>query len=100
ERIRSRTGNRLAVGIRINGCESRQGGYDHMAMREMTYYLGEKGLLDFVNIDVGHGWGVHAYVPPAFPGHADYRLAGMAARADLYGKVGVLFSGRVNDPVL
>lgn len=100
ERIRSRTGDKLAVGIRINGCESRQGGYDHMAMREMTYYLGETGLLDFVNIDVGHGWGVHAYVPPSFHGHGDYREVGKAARADLDGKVAVLFSGRVNDPVL
>jgi 2,4-dienoyl-CoA reductase-like NADH-dependent reductase (Old Yellow Enzyme family)/pyruvate/2-oxoglutarate dehydrogenase complex dihydrolipoamide dehydrogenase (E3) component len=100
ERIRRRVGDSLALGIRINGMESRQGGYDHMAMREMTYHLGETGLLDFVDIDVGHGSGVHAYVPPSFYGHAEYREVGKAARADLDAKIAVLFSGRINDPVL
>lgn len=99
ERIRARAGHGLAVGIRINGMESRQGGYDHLAMREMTYYLGQTGLLDFVNIDVGHGWGVHAYVPPSFHGHANFREVGKAARADLDSRVAVLFAGRINDPV-
>lgn len=100
ERVRKRVGNSLAVGIRINAQESRQGGYDHLEMREMTYYLGETGLLDFVDIDVGHCWGVHAYVPPSYYGHAEYREVGKAARADLGSKVAVLFSGRINDPVL
>lgn len=100
ERIRKRVGSSIALGIRINGHESRQGGYDNMAMREMTYYLGETGLLDFVNIDVGHGWGAHSYVPPSFHGHADYREVGKAARADLDPKIAVLFTGRINDAVL
>ena len=100
ERIRKRVGDSVALGIRINGQESRQGGYDHMEMREMTYYLGQTGLLDFVNIDVGHGSGVHTYVPPSFYGHAEYREVGKAARADLDSRIAVLFSGRINDPVL
>ena len=100
ERVRARVGDSLALGIRINGQESRQGGYDNLQMREMTYYLGEAGLLDFVDVDVGHCWGAHAYVPPSYYGTAEYREVGRAAREDLEGRAAVLFSGRVNEPVL
>lgn len=100
ERIRKRVGNSMAVGIRINGQESRYGGYDNMVAREMTYYIQETGLLDFVNIDVGHGSGVHAYVPPSYHQHAEFREVGKAARADIDERVAVLFSGRISDPVL
>lgn len=100
ERVRARVGHSLAVGIRINGQESRQGGYEHLEMREMTYYLGETGLLDFVDVDVGHCWGSHAYVPPSYYGTAEHREVGKAARADLDPKIAVLFSGRINEPVL
>jgi len=100
ERVRNRVGDSLAVGIRMNGEESRQGGYDNMEMREMTYHLGETGLLDFLNVDVGHCWGGHSYVPPSYHGHAQYREVGKAARADLESRIAVLFTGRINDPVL
>jgi 2,4-dienoyl-CoA reductase-like NADH-dependent reductase (Old Yellow Enzyme family)/thioredoxin reductase len=100
ERIRNRVGNSIAVGIRMNGEESRQGGYHHMEMREMTYHLGETGLMDFLNVDVGHCWGRHSYVPPSYHGHAQFREVGKAARADLNKNIAVLFAGRINDPVL
>ncbi|MBT4518453.1 MAG: FAD-dependent oxidoreductase [Halieaceae bacterium] len=100
ERVRNRVGDSLAVGIRVNGEESRQGGYDNMEMREMTYHLGETGLLDFLNVDVGHCWGDHSYVPPSYHGHAQYRDVGKAARTDLDKSIAVLFTGRINDPVL
>jgi 2,4-dienoyl-CoA reductase-like NADH-dependent reductase (Old Yellow Enzyme family)/thioredoxin reductase len=100
ECVRDRVGDSLAVGIRMNGEESRQGGYDNMEMREMTYHLGETGLLDFLNVDVGHCWGRHSYVPPSYHGHAEYREIGKAARADLDKDIAVLFTGRINDPVL
>lgn len=100
ERVRSRVGRSLAVGIRIGGLEFRQGGYDNLELREMTYAIGETGLIDFLDIDVGHCFGPHSYVPPSFNGHAEYREVGKAARADLGSKVAVLFTGRVNEPVL
>ncbi|AMN47575.1 hypothetical protein ACG33_10790 [Steroidobacter denitrificans] len=100
ERIRKRVGSSMAVGIRINGHESRYGGYDNMVAREMIYYIQETGLLDFLNIDVGHGSGVHAYVPPSYHQHAEFREVGKAARADIDERVAVLFSGRISDPVL
>jgi len=100
ERVRKRIGNSLALGIRITGQEFRQGGAGHLEMREMLYYLGETGLLDFVDIDVGHCWGAPSYVPSSYHGQAEFREVGKAARADLDPKIAVVFTGRINDPVL
>lgn len=99
-RVRARVGNALALGIRVNGGESRRRGYDNLEFREMLYAIGETGLLDFVNIDAGHCWGAPSYVPSSYHAHAEFREYGKAARADLDGKVVVLFTGRINDPVL
>lgn len=100
QRVRKRVGSSLALGIRIAGTEFRQFGYDNLELREMVYAIGQTGLLDFLDIDVGHCFGNHSYVAPSFCGHAEYREVGKAARADLGPKVPVLFTGRINDPVL
>jgi 2,4-dienoyl-CoA reductase-like NADH-dependent reductase (Old Yellow Enzyme family)/thioredoxin reductase len=102
-RIRAKIGDGLALGIRISGKEFRQGGYDNLEMREMLYYIGETGLLDFVDIDVGHCWGAPSYVPNSYYGHGQFREYGKAAKVDLESqekRIAVLFSGRVNDPVV
>lgn len=103
KRIRERVGDSLALGIRISGKEFRQGGYDLMEFREMLYYIGETGLLDFVDIDVGHCWGAPSYVPNSYYGHGQFKEAGLAAKTDLAEmdkRIAVLFTGRINDPVL
>lgn len=100
ERVRNRIGSSLALGIRMSGQEFRHGGYSNLEMREMLYYIGETGLLDFVDIDVGHCWGAPSYVPSSYYGHAEYRECGKAARADLDRKIAVMFTGRINDPVI
>jgi len=100
ERVRERIGSSLALGIRISGKEFRQGGYDNLQMREMLYYIGETGLIDFADVDVGHCWGAPSYVPSSYYEHAQFKECGKAARADLDPKIAVLFSGRVNDPVI
>jgi thioredoxin reductase len=100
ERVRKTIGEKLALGIRMSGFEFRQGGYDLLQMREMLYYIGETGLIDFVDIDVGHCWGAPSYVPSSYYGHAEFREAGKAARADLDRKIAVMFTGRINDPVV
>lgn len=103
QRIRARIGDSLALGIRISGMEFRQGGYDNMEMREMLYAIAETGLIDFVDTDIGHCWGAPSYVPSSYYPHAEHREIGKAARADLADidkKIAVLFTGRVNDPVL
>ncbi len=103
KRIRERIGDSLALGIRISGFEFRQGGYDNLEMREMLYAIAETGLIDFADIDTGHCWGSPSYVPSSYHPHAEYREVGKAAKADLSDmpkKVAVLFTGRINDPVL
>jgi len=100
KRVRQRVGTSLAVGIRVGGMEFRQFGYDNLELREMIYAIGETGLIDFLDLDVGHCFGNHSYVPPSFCDHAEFREVGKAARADLGSKVPVLFTGRINDPVL
>lgn len=102
-RVRSRIGDSLALGIRIGGLEFRQGGFDNMEMREMLYAIAETGLIDFVDTDTGHCWGAPSYVPSSYYPHAEHREVGKAARADLAEmdkKIAVLFTGRINDPVL
>ena len=67
----------------------------------MLYYIGETGLLDFAEyIDVGHCSGAPSYVPSSYYGHGEFKEYGKAARVDLDRKITVLFSGRINDPVL
>ncbi len=102
-RVRARISNSVALGIRISGREFRQGGYDNLEMREMLYAIAEAGLIDFADIDTGHCWGAPSYVPNSFYSHAEHREVGKAAKADLSDmprKVAVLFTGRINDPVL
>ncbi len=103
KRIRARIGDSLALGIRIGGLEFRQGGYDNLEMREMLYAIAETGLIDFVDTDTGHCWGAPSYVPNSYYPHAEHREVGKAAKADLSAlpkKVAVMFTGRINDPVL
>ncbi|MBE9539873.1 MAG: FAD-dependent oxidoreductase [Proteobacteria bacterium] len=103
KRIRRRVGDSIALGIRIAGTEFRKDGYDNMEMREMLYAIAEAGLLDFVDIDAGHCWGAPSYVPNSYYAHAQFREFGQAAMADLAEispRPAVLFSGRINDPVL
>jgi 2,4-dienoyl-CoA reductase-like NADH-dependent reductase (Old Yellow Enzyme family)/thioredoxin reductase len=100
QRVRKTIGDKLALGIRMSGHEFRQGGYDMLQMREMLYDIGETGLLNFVDLDVGHCWGAPSYVPSSYYGHAEFRECGKAARTDLDRKIAVMFTGRINDPVV
>lgn len=103
KRVRARVGDSIALGIRVNGGESREGGYDNMELREMLFHIAQTGVLDFVDMDTGHCWGAPSYVPSSYHPHAEFREFGKAARADLHEldkKVAVLFTGRINDPVL
>ena len=100
QRIREVIGDDLALGIRISGKEFRRGGFDNLESREMVYHIGETGLLNFVNIDVGHCWGSPSYVPSSYFAHGEFKEFGKAARADLGEDIKVLFAGRVNDPVI
>jgi thioredoxin reductase len=101
ERVRKVIGSELALGIRITGQEFRQGGADHLQMREMMYGIAETGLIDFMDIDIGHCWGAPSYVPSSYYAEGEFREVGKAARvdlADLDSEIAVIFTGRINDP--
>ena len=76
KRVRARVGDGIALGIRVNGGESREGGYDNMELREMLFHIASQGLLDFVDIDTGHCWGAPSYVPSSYQPHAEFREFG------------------------
>lgn len=97
-RVRSRIGQAAALGVRICASEQRQGGYTLLDMREMITIIAADGMLDFVNVDVGHSWGA-PYVQPSYYEHAQFREVARAIRADVH-PTPVLFAGRVNDPVV
>ena len=97
--VKEQIGDRVALGVRVNGEESREGGYDTLTLREMMGHVAESGTLDFVNVDVGHCWGGPSYVQPSYYEPALYRNIGRALKVDLPGTP-ILFSGRVNDPVI
>ncbi len=97
-RVRAAVGEGVALGVRICGQESREGGYDLLGMREMITYVAEAGNLDFVDVDVGHSNGVPPYVQPSYYDHGEFAEVGRAIRADV-SPIPVLFAGRVNDPV-
>ncbi len=97
-RVRERIGDTAALGVRICAEEKREGGYGLFEMREMITHIAETDTLDFVNTDVGHSWG-EPYVQPSYYDHAQHRDVGRAIRADV-SPVPVLFSGRVNDPLV
>jgi len=96
-RVRARIGDSMALGVRVNGEESREGGYDMLSMREMMSYIAETGALDFIDVDVGHCWGDPPYVQPSYYDPGQFREVGKALRVDL-APVRILFSGRINDP--
>jgi 2,4-dienoyl-CoA reductase-like NADH-dependent reductase (Old Yellow Enzyme family)/thioredoxin reductase len=101
QRVRQVIGDALALGIRITGEEFREGGAEQIEMREMTFYICETGLIDFVDVDVGHCWGAPSYVPSSYYSEGQFRELGKAVRvdlADLDKKIAVLFTGRINDP--
>ena len=96
--VRERVGDRMALGIRTTGEESREDGYDMLQFREMMMYVAETGALDFIDVDVGHCWGTNSYVQPSYFGHAVFREVGRALKVDFENGLPILFSGRVNDP--
>ena len=99
EGVRAKVGDAVALGLRINGQEAREGGYDAAEFREMMGHIAGTNAIDFVNVDVGHSWGRVPYVQPSFFPNAAHRDIPKALKADLPG-VAVLYSGRVTDPRL
>lgn len=98
-RMREAVGNDLAIGIRFNAREARQGGYDLAEAQEMAGYLADAGGIDFFNVDVGHSWGPVSYVPPSYYPSAAHAPSAKSIK-EAIGSIPLLHGGRVTDPVV
>jgi 2,4-dienoyl-CoA reductase-like NADH-dependent reductase (Old Yellow Enzyme family) len=97
--VRKRTGDSLAVGIRISGDELNVGGLEPEEVVEICARLNDDGELDFIDVIGGSMTGlagsVHV-VPPmnVEPGY----LAPIAAKIKSVVGIPVLVAGRINQP--
>ena len=94
--IRAAVGNSLVVGVRLNMLEAEPGGYDAAGGMEIAGWLQQTGMVDYVHLVMGTGWGFPSYIQTAhFPGGAWAELAGRF-RQQL--SLPVIYGGRVNRP--
>jgi 2,4-dienoyl-CoA reductase-like NADH-dependent reductase (Old Yellow Enzyme family) len=97
--VRKRTGDSLAVGIRISGDELNVGGLEPEEVTDICARLNDDGELDFIDVIGGSmtslAGSVHV-VPPmnVEPGY----LAPIAAKIKSVVAVPVLVAGRINQP--
>lgn len=94
--IRAGVGNKLIVGVRLNMEEAEPGGYDRAGGLEIAGWLQESGLVDYVHLVMGTGWGYPSYIQTAHfqPGH----WAGMAGEFKRQLSLPVIYGGRVSRP--
>jgi dimethylglycine catabolism A len=94
--VDDRIGSDLAIGVRVCGREDRAGGYGLDEMCRMVEHLVRRARVDFLCVDVGHGWGSPSYVPPSSTPPA---LGAPEARAIRQVSSGtpVVYVGRVRD---
>lgn len=98
-RIRAAVPVSLAVGLRVNADQCREGGYDLDEMCAMAAEVCESVCIDYLSVDVGSTWGMPSYVPPMHYGEAPFADSAAAIRRSVAG-VPVLYAGRVTDPVI
>lgn len=99
QRVRQRIGTGMALGIRVCADEYRDGGYHLEDMQEMLGMILAKAQLDFLNVDVGTGWGFPSYIGPMQYPLATFADTAAAIRS-VVSPIPVIYAGRVNDPVL
>lgn len=98
-RIRAAAADSLAVGLRINADQCRDGGYDLDEMCAMAAEICATVRVDYLNVDVGSTWGHPSYIQPMQYGDAPYAGHAEAIKRSVPG-VAVLYAGRVNDPMI
>jgi 2,4-dienoyl-CoA reductase-like NADH-dependent reductase (Old Yellow Enzyme family) len=94
-RVRQRTGDTLAVGLRFCSDEHRAGGYDLAGMTRLARRIVETVRVDYLSVDAGSTWGVPSYVPPMQYGVAPFAEAVATIRRAV--GVPVVYAGRAVD---
>lgn len=91
--VRAAVGDNYPVGIRVNGDEFIEGGYNLEDMKIMAPMMASTGKLDFIDVSTG---GLMALAPMYFPiGHSVYLASAIKQVVD----IPVCTIGRINDPV-
>lgn len=91
--VRDAVGSNYTVGIRVNGDEFIEGGYNLEDMKIMAPMMANTGKLDFIDVSTG---GMQALAPMYIPsGHSVYLASGIKEVVD----IPVCAIGRINDPV-
>ncbi len=98
-RIRAVAPESLAVGLRLNADQCRDGGYDLEEMQAMSAEICDSVTIDYLSVDVGSTWGSPSYIQPMHYGAAPFAGHAAAIKQSVP-SVPVLYAGRVNDPVL
>lgn len=94
--IREQVGSSLIVGVRLNMAEAEPGGYDQTGGMEIAGWLEQTGMVDYVHLVMGTGWGFPSYIqtPHFSPAH----WAAMAGEFKRQLSLPMIYGGRVNRP--
>lgn len=98
-RIRGAAAASLAVGLRVNADQCRDGGYDLAEMCAMAAEICDAVKVDYFSVDVGSTWGKPSYIQPMQYGDAPFAGHAAAIKRSVPATP-VLYAGRVNDPLL
>ncbi len=94
--IRSAVGDRLVVGVRLNMEEAEPGGYDLEEGLAIADWLQESGLVDYLHLVMGTGWGAPSYIQTHHFKPAQW--AELAGRFKARAKLPIIYAGRVTKP--
>ena len=96
EAIREGVGRKLVVGVRLNMLEAEPGGYDQAGGLAIAGWLEQTGMVDYVHLVMGTGWGFPSYIQTAHFGGGEW--ADMAGQFKRQLSLPVIYGGRVNRP--
>jgi len=96
EAQREGVGDRLAIGVRLNMVEEEPGGYGFDEGLEIARWLESTGLVDYLHLVTGTGWGYPSYIQTPHFRPAQWAEQAGKFRAAL--KLPIFYAGRVNHP--
>ena len=94
--IRAGVGDRLAIGVRLNMAEAEPGGYDLDGGLEIAGWLQQTGMVDYLHLVMGTGWGFPSYIQTWH--FEDAQWAAEAGRFRRQLALPIAYGGRVGRP--
>ena len=94
--IRAGVGDKLAIGVRLNMAEAEPGGYDIDGGLEIAGWLQQTGMVDYLHLVMGTGWGYPIYIQTWH--FYDAQWAEQAGRFRKQLDLPIAYGGRVGRP--